>query len=322
MIAAFLLMTLSTPPACVEERAALAEAANAIARDYVLAEMAEKAAGRIRTQLAAGHFDEHCNDPEAFADWVTEQLRDILSDGHVFVEYAPNSEKAGDDDWVATWRNGAAARGFGVRRVERLEGNIAYLHLTDFFEMETAKDALTAAFELVSSSDGMILDLRNNPGGSDETEWPVQWTFMDKGSVMPLHRENREGRLPDIGEPELPWVRYGRSRPLAILVDKSTFSAPEAVAYSLQAQGRAKIFGSPSGGGAHMLGEAVRLSGGWQIVIPEVRPFSPYTGQNWEGSGVLPDVEAKRKNAVTLAAKWVRGQAHKKGAVPEPETTP
>lgn len=322
MISALLLLAQPVPPACGEERAAISQAADAIERDYVLADIAGRAAGTIRTRLAAGQFDRHCDDPDAFADHVTEQLRAILADGHVFVEYAPDSRAAGDDDWIETWRSGAAARGYGVRRVERLKDNIAYLHLTDFFELEPAKRALSAAFELVKDSDGLILDLRNNPGGSDETEWPVQWTFMEKGSALPLHRENREGKLADIREPDLPWVRYGSSRPLAILVDKTTFSAPEAVAYSLHAQGRAKIFGAPSGGGAHMLGEAVRLTGGWQVVVPEVRPYSPYTGGNWEGSGVIPDVPASRANARPEAEAWIRAQVKEKGAVSGPETTP
>ncbi|MEO0441345.1 MAG: S41 family peptidase [Pseudomonadota bacterium] len=322
MITAILLLAQPAPPACVEERKAISEAAAAIETDYVLADVAERAADAIRTSLAAGQFDRHCKDPKAFADDATKKLRAILQDGHVFLDHAPESRKAGEYDWIEAWRNGAAANGFGVRQVERLKDKIAYLHLTGFYELEPAKAALAAAFELVKDSEGLILDLRNNPGGSDETEWPVQWTFMEKGSALPLHRENREGKLSDSSEPELPWVRYGSSRPLAILVDKSTFSAPEAVAYSLQAQGRAKIFGAPSGGGAHMLGEAVRLTGGWQVVIPEVRPYSPYTGGNWEGTGVIPDVRATRENARTEAAAWIREQVKEKGAVSEPETTP
>lgn len=322
MITALLLLAQPAPPACVEERKAISEAADAIETDYVLADVAKRAADAIRTSLAAGQFDHHCDDPKAFAVDATKKLRAILKDGHVFLDHAPESRKAGEDDWIEAWRNGAAANGFGVRHVERLKDNIAYLHLTGFYELEPAKGALSAAFELVKDSDGLILDLRNNPGGSDETEWPVQWTFMDKGSALPLHRENREGKLSGSSEPELPWPRYGSSRPLAILVDKSTFSAPEAVAYSLQSQGRAKIFGSPSGGGAHMLGEAVRLTGGWQVVIPEVRPYSPYTGGNWERSGVVPDVRATRENARAAAAAWIGEQIKEKGAVSEPETTP
>lgn len=322
MISAFLLSLQPVPADCAEERAAVAEMAEAIDRKYVLADIATRSAAAVRKKLREGAFDQYCADSEAFAKHMTKQLRAILNDGHVFIEYAPDSLEAGDDDWLETWRNGAPARGFGVKQVERLKDNISYLHLTDFFEFSTAKEAMKAAFELVSSSDGLILDLRNNPGGSPETEWPVQWTFMAPDSAIPLHRETRHGKKPDMPEPSLQWPRYGTKRPLAILVDKSTFSAPEAVAYSLQAQGRATVFGAPSGGGAHMLGDAVPLTGGWHIAVPETRPYSPHTGGNWEGTGVIPDIETSKEGAIEAAQKWIVGELDSKRAASKMETAP
>lgn len=322
MIAAILLSMQPVPADCTDEHAAITEMAEAIDQKYVLADIAAQSAATVRNKLNQNVFYQHCDDSDAFAKHMTEQLRTILNDGHVFVEYAPNSSEAGEDDWLEEWRDGAPARGFGVRQVKRIKGNISYLHLTDFFEFSDAEKAMTAVFELVSSSDGMILDLRHNPGGSPETEWPVQWTFMAPGSVTPLHRETRHGKKPDLKEPILQWPRYGTERPLAIIVDKSTFSAPEAVAYSLQAQGRAVVFGSPSGGGAHMLGDAVPLTGGWHIVIPETRPYSPHTGRNWEGTGVIPDIEASKESAIETAQKWIAGELESKRAASKPETAP
>ncbi|QTD54976.1 S41 family peptidase [Parasphingorhabdus cellanae] len=322
MIAALLLVVQPVPANCADEHVAIAEIADAIDQKYVLVDAAKRSAAAVRSKLEQGAFYQDCDDSEAFAKHMTKQLRAILSDGHVFVEYAPNSSQAGEGDWLEEWRNGAPARGFGVRQVERIKSNISYLHLTDFFEFSAAEKALTAAFELVSRSDGLILDLRKNPGGSPETEWPVQWTFMAPGSQIPLHRETRLGKKPDLEEPTLSWPRYGAERPLAIIVDKTTFSAPEAVAYSLQAQGRAVIFGSPSGGGAHMLGDAVPLTGGWHIVIPETRPYSPHTGGNWEGTGVIPDIETSNEGAVETAQKWIAGELESKRAASKPETAP
>lgn len=322
MISALLLLAQPGPSTCLEERAAIAEMAEVIERKYVLADTASRSAETIRTSLTAGQFDHRCDDPAAFADYITDQLRAILKDGHMFVEYAPDSGEAGEGDWLEEWRKGAAAKASGVRRVERLRGNIAYLHLTDFFEYDTAKPALTAAFNLVSSSNALILDLRGNPGGSPETEWPVQWTFMAPGAAIPLRSENRSGPLPDRTEPKLDWARYGSERPLVILIDKTTFSAPEAVAYSLQAQGRAVIVGSASGGGAHMIGDGIALTGGWKIGIPETRPFSPHTGSNWEGTGVQPDIKASKETAIAVALEWIGEKLARKRAASEPETAP
>lgn len=313
MIIAMMLLTQSLG-SCAEERTALAQIADVIEQRYVLEEKAQLSAKLLREQSEKGQWDQHCSDPAAFAQSVTDHLRRQMQDDHIYVEYAPESKGSGDNDWLEKWRSDAPSRSFGVKKVERLAGNIAYLHITDFYELDMMKDALAAAFELVSSSDGLILDLRNNPGGSPETEWPVQWTFMDAGAPLPLRRESRAGPEPDLAEPEIPWSRYGSKRPLAIILNASTFSAPEAVAYSLQAQGRAMIIGSPSGGGAHMGGDAIAVSGGWKIGVPEIRPFSPYTGTNWERTGVMPDIAAADGEAVDKARGWISEQlAQKKG---------
>tara|TARA_R110002126_G_scaffold3111_12_gene17137 strand:+ start:18192 stop:19157 length:966 start_codon:yes stop_codon:yes gene_type:complete len=311
MIAALLLAT-QPVAACVDERIALAEIADAIEREYVLPEKARRAAQRLREQSESGALDQHCDDPEAFAKALTTHLRTDMQDDHLYVEYAPNSSAAGDDDWLEKWRAGAPARGFGVQKVERMPGNIAYLHLTDFYDLDMMKAPLAAAFELVASSDGLILDLRDNHGGSPETEGPVQWSFMAAGSPVPLRRESRTGPESDPEEPQIEWKRYGRERPLAILINRNTVSAPEAVAYSLQAQGRAVVIGAPSGGAANMLGDGIAVSGGWKIGVPESRPFNPLTGTNWERSGVIPDMAADDSHAIATARQWLSRQLESK----------
>lgn len=305
MITAILLAATPVAANCEQEREAISIMADAIEERYVLEKTAHKSAKGLREENRRGVFDRHCNDPVAFAEYMTEYLRTEMKDGHLYVEYAPNSDEHGDDDWMEKWREEAASRNHGVKAVKRLKDNIAYLHISDFYEYDPAKKALTAAFELVSNSDALILDLRGNPGGTPETEWPVQWTFMNAGSITPLRKEKRSGAEPDTPEPILDWPRYGTKRPMVILVDKTTFSAPEAVAYSLQAQGRAIVMGSPSGGGAHMLGEGIALPGGWKINVPETRPYSPHTGGNWEGTGVVPDIETSKEDAITAAQKWL-----------------
>jgi C-terminal processing protease CtpA/Prc len=311
-----LLLAAQTIPDCADERIAMAQMADAIEQRYVLEDKALSAASRLREQSEAGQLDQHCDDPKAFAQKLTTYLRTQMEDDHVHVEYAPESAGSGDNDWLEEWRADAAGRGFGVKKIERMDGNIAYLHLTDFYELDMMRDSLAAAFQLVESSDGLILDLRNNPGGSPETEWPVQWTFMKAGAPLPLRRESRSGSLPDLEEPDITWPRYGTDKPLIILVNRRTFSAPEAVAYSLQAQGRALVIGSASGGGANMLGDGVAVSGGWKIGVPEIRPYSPHTGKNWERTGIVPDIVSEDSEAIAKAHDWILGKLESKRAAP------
>ena len=57
---------------------------------------------------------------------------------------------------------------FGIRRVERLDGNVGYLDLRRVAVPANAGPAISAAMELVAGTYALILDLRHNGGGSPE----------------------------------------------------------------------------------------------------------------------------------------------------------
>ncbi|HYH11564.1 MAG TPA: S41 family peptidase, partial [Thermomicrobiales bacterium] len=78
-------------------------------------------------------------------------------------------------------------------------------------------------------------------------------------------------------------------RPVAIMINHRTFSAPEAVTYALQQEQRAVVVGSRSSGGANMMDDAASLPSGFRLGVPIHRPIGRLTGTNWEGIGVQPD---------------------------------
>lgn len=292
--------------ACASERAAAMEIADAIAERYVIEEVAIRAAETIRSDTNSGVLDVECGDRHAFAEHMKLYLRELTGDGHFHVDFPGDEQGAGTGmGWVEQWRSEAPANAFGVQRVERLSDNIGYLALSSFYDYEAAKFALTSAFTLLSTSDAMILDLRNNGGGSSETAWPIEWTFRDAGSPITRRIECRVCVDEALSEADFDWPRYGRERPLVILVNDRSFSASEAVAYGLQAEGRATIIGESSGGGAHMLGEPIKLSGGWTVSIPEARPVNSLTHSNWEGEGVRPDIFASSEAAISVAIDYL-----------------
>lgn len=309
MLLPITLFSAAIPGVCAEERTAVAEIADAIEQRYVIEAVAERSAAIVRADSAAGKLDKHCDDPAKFAEFLTAYLRESTADKHFYVEFTGGAaDNTGDqgDDWLAEWRSQAAYNAFGVRRVERLPGNIGYLALSSFYEIEPAKAALKSAFTLLSSSDAMILDLRNNGGGSPETAWPIEWTFRTAGSDVLRTVECRVCDEKPLAEADFDWPRYGSDKPLVILVNKRSFSAAEAVAYGLQAEGRAIVVGEPSGGGAHMLGKSVPISGGWSLGVPEARPVNQRTGGNWEGDGVVPDFRIASDEALGYAVEYLK----------------
>jgi retinol-binding protein 3 len=58
---------------------------------------------------------------------------------------------------------------FKLRKAERLDGNIGYFKLNGFVELGYSKEAIVSAMNFLSNSSAIILDLRDNGGGSAET---------------------------------------------------------------------------------------------------------------------------------------------------------
>ena len=92
-----------------------------------------------------------------------------------------------------------------------------------------------------------------------------------------------------------------------MLTSAATFSGGEALAYDLQALGRATIVGETTRGGAHP-SEVVSLTSQIELRLPVARALNPITGSNWERVGVQPDIPAQASDAleVALAAATTR----------------
>ena len=190
---------------------------------------------------------------------------------------------------------------FGIRRVERLDGNIGYLDLRRMPIPENAGPAITAAMELVSGTYALIIDLRQNGGGSPYGV--ALWCSY----LLP----DRPARLNDIfhadtGEttqfwslPYVPGSRY-LDRPVYTLTSSHTFSGGEEFCYNLQALGRAELIGETTGGGAHPT-RGFPISPAVHIGIPFARSINPVTGTNWQGTGVVPDVAVPEADAHDVA---------------------
>jgi C-terminal processing protease CtpA/Prc len=112
----------------------------------------------------------------------------------------------------------------------------------------------------------------------------------------------------------IPWKPCSRSRgirtyvpaerlgsiPVYILTSHGTFSAGENFAYVLQAAKRATVVGEVTAGAAN-IGRLHRIDKRFEIWIPDARPISTFTGTNWEGKGVIPDVKVPGWEALNVA---------------------
>ena len=309
--AAFLALPLPTLAAEVdpaEQRAALEEAIEMIETRYVGTQHIDTLTAELE-RLAAKV--ERAEDGEAFAKRVTERLRAVSGDGHLGLSYSgkpiPDPVEEGEqltlnddfEEWFGARVNN------GVQKIERLEDNIMLLDLRVFPPPSMGAETIAAAMTTVAQGDALIIDLRKNGGGA-ETVLLVMGYLVEPGSqFMSTYNRPRDEWTHESVPAWVPGKRFGSEKPLYILTSRRTFSAAEALAYSLQAMDRATIIGEVTGGGAHPF-EYRKVSTHFALDLPEAMSRHPLTGTNWQDVGVKPDVEVPREEALDVALRLAR----------------
>ncbi len=179
---------------------------------------------------------------------------------------------------------------------------IAYIVISHFSE-RTAEE-LSPVMETIAQqgAEGIVLDLRGNPGGLLEVVVDVAGFFLEEGSVVVDVVDNE-------GNHEVYSVEPGRiatDLPLVVLVDEYSASGSELLAGALQDHGRATIAGTTTfgKGSVNILRQ---LSDGSGLYITNARWLTP-NGRLIEGVGIYPDyeLELEGEDAIQWAIDYLR----------------
>ena len=186
-----------------------------------------------------------------------------------------------------------------------LEGNIGCLVIFEFYSPEIAPEVcqvIDKTMQSLQECTAMILDLRQCSRGDPEVMMCLASYFLGGEESQPLYVSfNRENQK--IAEFRTRTDITGKRMsnvPLYILVSAETFSTGEMFAYGLQKIGRAKIIGETSAGAAHIT-DTIDIGHGTMMVLPVNRLAHVKTKTNWQGTGVVPDVPTKAKEALDVA---------------------
>ncbi len=272
---------------------------------YVFPEVAEEIGTALRASQVAGEFED-MSGAARFATRLTAQMQQVNGDKHLRLLFDPGAHHRGSDDPEAVRERRLrryAAVNFGFTRLELLAGNVGYLDLRHFIDPDIAGETASHAMGFLGNCDAIIIDLRENLGGSPNMVAFLASYFFEP---TPVHLNSIYWREHDRTDQwwTLAYVPGPRfvEQPLFVLTSQRTFSAAEEFAYDLKVLDRATIVGERSAGGAHPAAR-VHLSGQFDVQIPNARATNPVTGTNWEATGVEPDV------AVSAAAAL--GTAHR-----------
>jgi len=300
-----------TPLTAADRRAVLLGAADLIENRYVIEDAARGLAEQLRRDATADRWHD-TSDPEAFAAAITVYLRSASGDGHLGLSYraTPLAEEVEAaertytaeemDRWYGPHLN------YGFEQVRRVDGNVGYLDLRVFAPTSTAGDVAAAVMTVLAQSAALIIDLRENGGGHGDMGHLLAAYLLDESKPMSgsydRPSKTREWALTPAW---VPGRRYGIGRPVYVLISKRTFSAAEGFAYDLQALRRVTVVGERSGGGAHPF-KYRRVHRHFVLSLAEGRSINPITGGNWQGTGVVPDVEVPADRALETALTLAR----------------
>lgn len=172
-------------------------------------------------------------------------------------------------------------------RHQLLEPGYGYLRITHFSDT-TYRDVRKAVTDLQRSSSvalkGLILDMRNNPGGVLDAAVEVADAFLDGGLIVSATGRGRESNFRR--EAEAGDLLDGA--PVVVMVNGGSASAAEIVAGALQDNHRATIMGSKTFGKGSVQ-TVMPLSNGRAIKLTTSRYFTP-SGTSIQGQGILPDL--------------------------------
>jgi C-terminal processing protease CtpA/Prc len=281
----------------------------ALDRAYVFPAMAADMRRAVEARRARGAYD-GIGTGRALADTLTHDLQAVSRDKHIRVRYAPSGGPPPRNPTPEEMRSAAREQGYGIGRVEVMEGNVGYLELTSFaFPPDLVDSALAAAMTRLAGTSALVVDVRRNGGGSPHAVALVSsYLFGEE----PVHLNSlffRPAERTDsfFTRRALRGPRWSATRPVYVLTSERTFSAAEEFSYNLQARKRATIVGETTGGGAHPGGmEPVTAEFG--VFVPSGRAINPITGTNWEGVGVKPQLAVPADSALAAALSAIRSR--------------
>ncbi len=173
---------------------------------------------------------------------------------------------------------------------EVVDGNIGYLQITGFDSI-TYEQFMEAMKSLEDSDiEGLIIDLRNNPGGLLHIVGAIADELLPEGLVV--YTEDKDGNRQELTSDE----ERSYNKPMAILVNGNSASASEILAGAMKDHGKAKIIGTTTFGKG-LVQQTFDLDDGSSVKITVARYYTP-NGNFINGLGIEPDITVELPDTV------------------------
>lgn len=288
--------------------------------NYVFPDTAVKIERHLKAKLSGGEYD-NIEDRKKFAEIVTNDVQSVSRDKHMRVflrsrQPLSAEEKASPAADLYRQKMTLKEQNYGFTKVEKLKDNVGLLEITSFPPLQLAKEYADLAMKFLSGSDALIIDLRRNGGGNpDLIQYVCSYLFERPTHINSIY-ERKDGRTEDYVTLEKVDGQKLSSVPVYVLTSRRTFSGGEEFAYDIQTQKRGVLIGETTGGGANP-GDMFPVIDDFGIFIPTGRAINPVTKTNWEGTGVIPDINIEAVKALDTAISIARKAAKEHRATRE-----
>ena len=184
-------------------------------------------------------------------------------------------------------------------RSRLIEPGYGYVRIAQF-QNKTPRDLRAAVQRLADESDGdllgLVVDLRNNPGGVLGASVDVVDEFLDEGLIV--YTEGRDSKAETRFVAEDGDILNGA--PLVVLINRGSASAAEVVAGALQDHGRATLVGTKSYGKGSVQ-SVLEIEGKRAIKLTTAHYYTP-SGRSIQASGIDPDITVAAEDGASRAS--------------------
>jgi hypothetical protein len=297
--------------------------ADSIAVNYIIAEKAPMLKKNVLKELRKGNLDGF-KEKNALANHLSKKLVTWSNDKHFLVMPA---QPAGKRLMMPSSYDHIAKSNYAFEKMENLKGNIAYIKFNRFIPPSYSGSLITSAMLFAANSDAVIIDLRDNIGGSPDTVAMLSGFFLNEPTLLTINSARSTDAKRETWSVEsdvkinsanpknfiVPTTALERLKnlPLYILTSDDTFSAAEMFTSGLQGHKRAKTVGENTGGGGHGI-RPFEMAQGFTAFIPFTRYYHPATKKSWEVVGVQPDIPCTASDAKRIAQISILKELQKK----------
>jgi carboxyl-terminal processing protease len=162
---------------------------------------------------------------------------------------------------------------------------IGYISLAQFIEEVGTKVETAVADLKEQGAEGIILDLRNNPGGLLNEAVDVSSVFIDQGVIVSVKQKDETERILEVNQK----IKADTEIPLIVLINKGSASGSEIVAGAIKDYDRGKLIGTTTFGKG-VVQSVVPLKDGSAVSLTTARYYTP-DGNYIHEKGIEPDTK-------------------------------